>query len=277
MKHCPQCAKEYEDDKDVCPEDATPLLAKTTGEEPTKPSLTCAHCGKPLPDDKRFCVYCGAPSTTPTDAVPCPACGEAMPIGTLFCGACGMSLRASSPVAFSGTGTLSFAVPTRAVPQQEKRHKVWFGIGASLAALLLLGVGILIGRNLPSEHSSVTNLLEKPPPRPDSPQPTLTPPSPILKEEQLPPQKSVVPDLLPGRHQIIATEPVPVRKSPSEGGEMLGKASPGKTVVVVNSQERWVEIRSPSGESGYIPRDTVSPELVAEGEKKNSPQEKPKG
>jgi uncharacterized protein YgiM (DUF1202 family) len=117
---------------------------------------------------------------------------------------------------------------------------------------VLLGIGVVLGTRISSEDRLVaTKVASKPPENPGS-------------QPQSPP--SSIPDLLPGRHTIIAAEPVPVRKNPSEEAETIGKASPGKKVVVVRTQGSWVEIRSPSGEPGYIPRDAVSTELAADGE-----------
>lgn len=254
MKYCPQCAKEYEDDKSFCSEDASPLRST---EDPTVPTsdLTCTQCGKPLPGGKRFCLYCGAPTGVSAPApVLCQACGEMVPVEASFCGACGTGLNTHRTASVARTESLSPSVPAQPqiVERQEWQRGVWLGAGSCFAAFLLLGAGIVIGTRISTEDGLIVK-------SPGITQPPAPGPSGLSGSGSVPPPPPVPPDLAPGRHLIIATEEVPVRRNPSEEAERIGKVSPGKTAVVVKSQGRWVEILSPNGEPGYIPRDTVSP------------------
>ncbi len=46
--------------------------------------MDCWQCGAAIPDDARFCPYCGLEQTQP-----CPTCGSASPLSARFCAACG--------------------------------------------------------------------------------------------------------------------------------------------------------------------------------------------
>lgn len=236
--------------------------------------INCQHCGKALPGATRFCLYCGAPTSANAEAVSCPACGAVMPIGTLFCGSCGMSFRASSPVTISGTGTLSFGVPARPLAAQEKRSRVWFGIGIGLMALLFLGVGLVAGRKFLADSPTPSPVLPTPTPNaPSLPQtsspldmPARSPaplPSPSSEGYEKKPSASSPREKpwQPGFYQVIAKEKVPVRRKPQPDGEKFAVVSPQRQVNVVEVQGEWVKIRS--GEKvGYIPREAISPHLT---------------
>lgn len=197
-----------------------------------------------------------------------------MPIGTLFCGSCGMSFRASSPVTISGTGTLSFGVPAKPLAAQEKKSRVWFGIGIGLMALLFLGIGLVAGRKfladspapsleLPSSTPSALSLPQTSSPL-DIPAHSPAPPSSPSSEgyEKKPSASSPrEKPWQPGFYQVIAKEKVPVRRKPQPDGEKFAVVSPKRQVDVVEVQGEWVKIRS--GEKvGYIPREAISPNLA---------------
>ena len=50
-------------------------------------------CGAAVPEGKRFCVECGAPSPAP-----CPSCGSFNPPFAKFCGDCGAELNERAPI-----------------------------------------------------------------------------------------------------------------------------------------------------------------------------------
>ena len=253
--------------------------------------VSCQHCGKALPTSTRFCLYCGAPTSANADAVSCPACGAVMPIGTLFCGSCGMSFRASSPVTISGTGTLSFGVPSRALPMQKRRSRIWMSIGVALSAVLLLGVGIIVGRNLLTDSPALPPGSSAPIPTPNSPlvpEPIPLPSttsSPSASQSltsttkdaggKLPESPPLEKKFQPGFYQIITKERVLVRKEPRLEGEAFAVVSPGRTVDVTAVQGQWATIRS--GEKvGHIPREAISSEPVTENGPKSLAEEQPK-
>jgi predicted amidophosphoribosyltransferase len=61
MKICPKCQIEYDDTKNFCRHDGSPLEAKKAeGETAKGVDLTCPQCGKPVEAGKKFCRHCGA-------------------------------------------------------------------------------------------------------------------------------------------------------------------------------------------------------------------------
>ena len=61
MKICPRCQIEYDDTKNFCRRDGTPLETQQVGEKTAQTGdLTCSQCGKPVEAGEQFCSYCGA-------------------------------------------------------------------------------------------------------------------------------------------------------------------------------------------------------------------------
>ena len=50
--------------------------------------MECPRCQSAVPDDKRFCMECGAPIP-----YPCPSCGNPNPPRAKYCGDCGTRLN----------------------------------------------------------------------------------------------------------------------------------------------------------------------------------------
>ena len=170
-----------------------------------------------------------------------------MSIGTLFCGSCGMNLRASS----------SFDRPQTIQP--EKQSKAPSTRAKVLVLIIMISLGLLIGGLLvrnpppPIPIDTGTPLPEKPTPQPEPPVPPVS-----------------LPDLLPGRHQIIAKENVPIHDVPEATAKIIGERGPGQTVIVTKVSGQWIEIRSKKGTVGYIPRDVVATELLPEDEQQSA-------
>jgi hypothetical protein len=63
MKLCPQCQTEYDDTKNFCRRDGTPLETPPVKEGPEfTGGETCPQCGKPMFTEEWFCDHCGAKS-----------------------------------------------------------------------------------------------------------------------------------------------------------------------------------------------------------------------
>ena len=60
--------------------------------------MKCNHCGMEIPDNSKFCIYCGAAPTAVSEpaeeTVVCPACGREVAAGSRFCTACGHRMEA---------------------------------------------------------------------------------------------------------------------------------------------------------------------------------------
>ena len=76
-------------------------------------------------------------TVTPTEAGPCLGCGELVPADAAFCPTCGTRQVADRPM------------PVAVDPEQsralERSTNVWLLVAVLAAALLLLGVGIVVG------------------------------------------------------------------------------------------------------------------------------------
>lgn len=61
MKLCPQCQTEYDDTKNFCRRDGTPLEMSHVKEGLEFACVeACSQCGKPMLAEERFCGHCGA-------------------------------------------------------------------------------------------------------------------------------------------------------------------------------------------------------------------------
>ena len=81
----------------------------------------------------------GMPVTvTPTEAGPCLGCGELVPVEAAFCPTCGTRQVADRPMPVTVD-----AEETRAL---ERSTNVWLLAAVAAVALLLLGLGIVVGR-----------------------------------------------------------------------------------------------------------------------------------
>lgn len=78
---------------------------------------------------------------------------------------------------------------------------------------------------------------------------------------------SLAKETLPGWYKVIATEGVPVHKSPSEEAGGTGEVPPGRRVPVVSSQGGWLGILSSRGNVGYIRQEAVSSRVESAEEK----------
>ena len=68
-------------------------VIKTESAEKTKAKLICEKCGKELPEEAKFCFFCGAKidPPVPEGMMKCPKCGEIVPEGK-FCISCGQTM-----------------------------------------------------------------------------------------------------------------------------------------------------------------------------------------
>lgn len=64
--------------------------------------MFCTRCGKQIPDDARFCKYCGL-SVAPLTVKTCPSCGAEIDNDTVYCSTCGTRVSAFTPSAASAS------------------------------------------------------------------------------------------------------------------------------------------------------------------------------
>jgi class 3 adenylate cyclase/predicted ATPase/predicted nucleic acid-binding Zn ribbon protein len=85
-------------------------------------SMDCLQCGAAIPDDARFCSYCGLEQTQR-----CPACGTASPPRARFCAACGASLAhlGESQLGWEGTPVTAALAP-RMIDAERRQLTVLF-------------------------------------------------------------------------------------------------------------------------------------------------------
>jgi class 3 adenylate cyclase/predicted ATPase len=76
--------------------------------------IRCPSCGKPNPDNNKFCGDCGVAL-----ALKCPSCGRQSPAGNRFCGDCGAPLTTTSLEAAPARSSLSHS-PTEC--EAERRQ-----------------------------------------------------------------------------------------------------------------------------------------------------------
>jgi len=76
---CPDCKQRVPDDARFCPYCGHQMLV----------FLQCSKCGKNIPPNARFCPVCGSPTSEMPEHVNCPACGAKNLPKSVYCNQCG--------------------------------------------------------------------------------------------------------------------------------------------------------------------------------------------
>ncbi|HOG39453.1 MAG TPA: SPFH domain-containing protein [Syntrophorhabdaceae bacterium] len=76
---CPDCEQRVPDDARFCPYCGHQMLV----------FLQCSKCGKNIPPNARFCPVCGSPTSEMPEHVNCPACGAKNLPKSVYCNQCG--------------------------------------------------------------------------------------------------------------------------------------------------------------------------------------------
>lgn len=68
-------------------------------------------------------------------------------------------------------------------------------------------------------------------------------------------------EVWPGWYKVLSATPVSVHVEASAHAQQVGEIGPGLRVYIISSREGWLEVLSPSGEVGYVPREAISPRV----------------
>lgn len=70
-----------------------PSAAQVNGAPAAPTFAACASCGGVIPNGKKFCPECGAPTASQPEGVTCPYCGHPVSAGKKFCQECGAAVQ----------------------------------------------------------------------------------------------------------------------------------------------------------------------------------------
>lgn len=95
--------------------------------------MNCFNCGKNLPEDSEFCVYCGKPVEI-VQVPQCLRCGKSLPNDSEFCPYCGATTTV--PVE-------SQSKEEDARPLPKKKGQKWMCVALITLSVLVVGVSTL--------------------------------------------------------------------------------------------------------------------------------------
>jgi hypothetical protein len=276
MKICPQCQAEYDDTRNFCRHDGTPLETQQAGEKTLLTNdLTCSQCGKPLEAGEQFCAYCGA----------------------RLRGALRPSVIKENPLTRSARKLRALVTEYYQQLSAEKREfykGAILGFGAAILSMLII-VGsqkvlqssqappseqppAVAGQNVPappSQNQPLSSSFARTVKGPGETIPQATtnsPPAAVGSPERTPPSgagtlpsaeedyaegiRSESPEVSVPAGTYRVTTPTPLRSEPYDDASVVTELKRGIRISVVGAVGEYLEVRSKKGrDPGYVLKD----------------------